>query len=171
MDFDNTSSHSPLHSYPEIKVPNMKDIKTIIKQLHQNQPPGPPSDQLWYDVGSSDQAPESEPKLPRQYPLHPRFLEQDCDFLVKLPREIRQTIYEHALGGQRIHLVPGPNEGRKLSGEKCQEQDKPICLQNHGNCTQWCARKKLNLGLTMGLLFTCRQMYVHTYTHPYTLPN
>ena len=138
----------------------MTDLKKIIKQLNQHHPSsGQPSDELWYDVGLSDQL-GGEPKPPRQYPLHPRFLEQDCPFLVKIPREIRHTIYDYALGGQRIHLVPGPNQSRLLGGEKCLEPEKPICLQNHGRCTKWCPRRKLNLGLAVGLLLTCRQMFV-----------
>ncbi|KAH7132613.1 hypothetical protein B0J11DRAFT_231502 [Dendryphion nanum] len=119
-----------------------------------------PSSELWYNIGASEDS-TAESKPPRQYPLHPRYVGQDCPFLVTIPREIRQTIYHILLGGLRIHIraINGSKEVQKLRGERCLEPERSLCLQNSGNCNKWVSRKQINLDLPLALLTTCHQIY------------
>jgi len=70
--------------------------------------------------------------------------------MTKLPLELRRMVYERALGGVTIHLqtYEGKPRAKQCGHEECR-------------CDYFDPRFEKSLPFGLGLLRTCRLMYVH----------
>ncbi|KAF7324935.1 hypothetical protein MKEN_00535800 [Mycena kentingensis (nom. inval.)] len=85
---------------------------------------------------------------------------EDCYFLTRLPLELRQLVYEYALGGRRIRIYVTDNREstRRIVRSRLNVVPFPPPMP-------WRPQEKL--GLPLSLLLVCRQIYLEA--HPIIL--